>query len=155
MSTVWPLLRAGLLTFLPTLDGWSAVPVFDGPPLSGDTGEQPGGSQAYCSVGYVEDERGAGSFTQAPDGSGFFDTESGEVRSELYTGNGDGDLAAAVSAGFALIDSLQASLAADRTLGGALPPGSTASVSGEVVTGRNEGAGQLLVLSVSYISPIT
>lgn len=147
MSVVWPTLRAGLLTLLPTLPGWSGVLVTDGPPLSGDTG-------TYCAVGYVEDEQGAGTFTQTPDDSGFFDVETGEVRSELYTGNGDGDLAAAVNAGFTLVNALQAAMKTDRTLG-CLPQGSTCSVRGDVITGRAEGAGQLLVLSVSYLSPIT
>jgi len=154
VSTVWPVLRNGLVTLLPTLAGWSTVLVTDGPPLTGDTGQQTDGSVAYCAVGYVEDERGAGSWASSPEGSGHFDEETGEVRSELYTGNGDGDLSAAILAGFALVDSLKAAAAADRTLG-LLPQGSTCSVSGEVVTGRSEGAGQLLVLSVSYTSPIT
>ena len=147
MSIVWPTARAGLLALLPTLPGWSGVAVYDGPPLSGDTGD-------YCAVGYVEDEQGAGSWSLTPDGSGFFDSETGEVRSELYTGNGDGDLAAAVVAGHTLVNALATAAKADRTLG-FLPAGSTCSVSADVITGRSEGAGQLLVLSLSYTTPVT
>lgn len=154
MGTVWPLLRAGLLEILPQLPGWEEVDVIDGPPTTHDTGQNSDGSWAYCTVGYVEDERGAGSGTQRPSNDGFFDEEEGEVRSELYTGNGDGDLTQAVTDGFTLVDSLKAAIAADRTLG-VLPQASTCSLAFEVVTGRTEGAGQLLVLSVTYTAPIT
>lgn len=147
MTVQWPIVRAGLLTLLPTLPGWSGVLVTDGAPTSNDTG-------SYCAVGYVEDEQGAGTWTQVPSDDGFFDLETGVVRSELYTGNGDGDLAAAVNAGFALVNALQAAMRANRTLG-FLPQDGTCSVSGDVITGRSEGAGQLLVLSVSYTATTT
>jgi hypothetical protein len=155
MTTVWPLAYTGLLTLLPTLPGWSATTVYDGAPESGDAPGTDGVSR-YIAVGFVEDEQGAGSFQQNPDGDGYFDIETGEVRSELYVGNGDGDLAGARTAAFALIDSLKAALAADRTIAGALPHGSTSSVSADVLPAKDSnGAGVLLILSVSYTAPVT
>ena len=50
MATQWPLLTARLVALLPTLSGWSAVQVFDGPPV---TSEIP---TSYCTVGYVDDD---------------------------------------------------------------------------------------------------
>lgn len=143
MTVLWPLVQARLVELLPTLDGWADVPVYDGAP---DSAEQ---TDAYCAVGYVEDEAGAGSFTQTPSGDGWFDDESGEVRCELFTGNGDGDVAAARTAGFDLISALQVSLAADRRLG-VLPGTGSSSLGAEVVTGKQAGAGQFLILTVSY-----
>lgn len=154
MRTQWPLVQARLVQLLPTLAGWDQVDVHDGQPDSGDTGQDSDGNQSYCAVGYVEDEQGAGSFTQTPEGSGSFDGETGEVRSELFTGNGDGDMAAARTAGFTLIDSLKAYIATHRDLG-ALAQGSTVSLAADVITGKQAGAGQLLILTVSYTAPIT
>lgn len=152
MTSQWPLLVTRLVALLPTLSGWSGVAVYDGAPDSAD----PGGtaSVVYCAVGYVEDEQGAGRATQEPSGDGFFDGETGEVRCELFSGNGDGDMAAARTAGWALFDALKESIRADRTVG-VLPHGSTASVSADVITGKQAGAGQLLVISLTYTTPLT
>lgn len=144
---VWPVLRTGLKALLPTLPGWSGVNVSDGAPLSGNT-------ETYCAVAYVEGEETAGSFTPTPDDSGNFDTETGVLRCELYASNGDGDMDAAMTAAFSLLTALADAMKADRTLG-FLPQGSTCSVSGDVIPGRSGGAGVLLLLSVSYTSPIT
>jgi len=148
MTTQWPVLRAGLVTLLPTLPGWSGVAVYDGQPLAGDQ------TTSYAAVGYVDGDPTAGSFTQTPDGSGFFDTESGEVRSELFVGTGDDDLPGVITTAFGLVDALKDYLRQDRTAG-VLPKGSTTSLAADVQTGKDSGVGVLLVLTVSYTSPIT
>jgi hypothetical protein len=154
VTTLWPVVQAGLVTLLPTLSGWENTTVYDGAPLAGDA---PGddGISSYCAVGYVEDEAGAGSWQQQPEGSGFFDLEAGEVRSGLFVGNGDDDLPAARTAAFALVDALQASMKADRRLG-CLPNGATSSLSADVLPVQDsEVTGVLLILSVSYTAPVT
>ncbi|MGZ6838627.1 MAG: hypothetical protein ACXVGE_22430 [Blastococcus sp.] len=142
----WDTVYSTLLTVLPTLAGYANVPVYDGAPLTNDE------TDAYVAVGFVLDEDGAGSFRVEPNSDGFHDTESGEVRCEVYGGNGDGDLAAARAASLALVAPLREYLKTDRTLG--LPVGSSTSLSVDVLPQQSSsGAGQLLVMSVSYVVP--
>lgn len=142
----WDTVYSSLLTILPTLSGYTNVPVYDGAPLASDQ------TNNYVAVGFVLDQDGAGSFTVTPNNDGFHDTETGEVRCEVYGGNGDGDLAAARAASLALVTPLREYLKTDRTLG--LPAGSSTSLSVDVLPQQSSsGAGQLLVLSIAYTVP--
>lgn len=146
---LWPQVAAQLVTLLPTLPAFSGVPVYDGAPLAGD--ETP----SYVAVGWVLDEDGGGSCSFVQSGDGFHLDETGEVRCEVFAGNGDGDLSAARTAAFALIDAVQAAIGLDRTLG-VLPFGSSCDLSVDVVPSQSSsGAGQLLVMSVNYFAPFT
>lgn len=147
---LWPAVVTHLVTTLPTLGAFTGVPVYDGPPLSAE--ETP----YYVAVGFVLDEDGGGSCSFAQAGDGWHLTETGEVRCEVWAHNGDGDLSAARTAAFALTDAVLAAIGNDRTLAGTLPQGSSCDLSVDVVpTQSKAGAGQLLVMSVSYFVPFT
>lgn len=148
---LWPQVASGLVTLLPTLPAFADVPVYDGAPLSGDS------TASYVAVGWVLDEDGGGTCSFVQSGDGWHQTETGEVRCEVYSSNGDGDLAAARTAAFGLVEAVQAAIGTDRTLGGVLPVGSSCDLSVDVVPTQNSsGAGQLLVMSLSYVSaPVT
>ena len=156
MATQWPLLTARLVALLPTLSGWSAVQVFDGPPV---TSEIP---TSYCTVGYVDDDN-VGSYADDLSQVGnIFTAETGEVRCRLVVVTGDidsdadgkSDLATIRTAAFTLIDALRASLRTDPRVG-VLPAGSTTSLTVDVGAAQNErGSGQRLDFTLSYACPV-
>jgi hypothetical protein len=113
-----------LAALLPTLPGWSSVAVFDGPPIAGND------DSIYVTVGMStaspparrrRRRRAAGSST---------------TRSARSSANSSSIRAARMCrgprAGFALYDALDASVKADRTLGGVLQGGATSALSYEV-----------------------
>lgn len=148
MATQWPLLAARLVSLLPTLSGWSAVEVFDGPPVTGDV---PGD---YCTVGYVEDDT-AGTYTDdLGDFGNAFSTENGLVRCQLVCGTGDVDLPSMRSRAFGYLDTLRAALRSDPTAG-VLPAGSTTALTVDVLSSQNQaGSAQALVFSITYQCPV-
>lgn len=147
---LWPQVITGLKPVLAALPAFAGVPVYDGMP---DSEEE---TDAYVALGYVGDEDGAGSVEFTQHGSGFFTTEVGEIRSQVWAGNGDGVLSTARTAAFALTDAVLALIGNDRSLGGLLPHGSSCDLSvGVVPTETNEGTGQLLVMSITYTAPVT
>lgn len=147
---LWPTVVSGLKLKLEALPAFSGVPVYDGMPNSAEQ------TSSYVALGFVLDEDGGGSVSFTQDGSGFFTTETGEIRCEVWAANGDGDLAAARTAAFALTDAVLALIGDDRTLGGLLPNASSCDLSVDVVpTETKAGTGQLLVMSISYVTPVS
>lgn len=143
MASQWPLVHARLVALLPTLNGWPAE-VYDGPPVTGDN---PG---RYATVGYVFGEDGGGSFTTDTTNS-YQIVETGTVRGEIVTTTGAADLATVRSQAFAMVDALEASIRADRTLGGVLSPQGTAVLRVDVLpTQTTQGATQRLPFSLDY-----
>lgn len=148
MATQWPLLASRLVALLPTLSGWSAVSVFDGPPVTGDT------PTSYCTVGFIEDEDAGGYTDDQATAGNTLTTESGAIRCRLVVVSGDTDLSALRTAAFALVDALRASLRSDPTAG-VLPAGSMTSLEVNVRSAQNDrGAGQALDFVVSYSCPV-
>lgn len=146
MSAQWPNVLNWLTTTVPTLAGWSAVTVFDGPPVTGDN------PFVYFTVGYVSGDQ-AGSYTQAQDPSGFQLQETGEVKCELVINNGDGSVPAARAQGFALLDAIEAAIRADRRLAGTLPPQSDVTTAVDVLSVENAaGAAEAFVFTVHYFT---
>lgn len=142
----WPVIYNRLLVWLPALSAFTSgpTPVYDGPPDASDQ------TPTFMTVGYVQDEDGAGSFSQERAGNGFQTVETGTIRGEVYAGNGDGDLAAARAAAFALVDAIQAGLVADQTLG-VLPQGASLSLTVDPRSLTEEGAAVYLPLSINYV----
>lgn len=145
MAAQWPLVVEKLLAVFPTLTGWGAVDVFDGPPVTSATPPK------YVTVGFVPPDDHAGSYTilQAPDG--FRWHESGSVRCRLVCADGGIDLAQSRIDLFALADVFEAWIRADRTLGGVLSKDSTVDVTTDVHSDQNtNGSGQAAVFTVAY-----
>lgn len=146
MAVAWPTVKARLAAALPAVVG-AGVTVIDGPVISGDN------PAAYLTVGHqpsVEDET-AGTYeqTRTPTG-GFVAEETGTVLMELaaLTGNPD------VPDSFATADAVHAWVQADQTLG-VLTPGSTSTLSVEVLEAQNRaGAVQRLLLTLTYTTRV-
>lgn len=140
MTVAWPTVRARLASHLPTVTG---VTVYDGPVVTGDS------PAAYVTVAHQPsvDEDAAGSYEQAQTGpGGFLAEESGTVLLEVAAVTGD----STVPSAFGIGDKIHAWVQADQTLG-VLTPGSTSSVSVEVLQAQNTaGAVQRLLLTLSY-----
>lgn len=113
MSTTWPGVVGWLVTALPNLPGWSAVTVFDGPPVTA------GPPSDYVTVGFVDNEQ-AGSYTQTADADGFSVDETGTVRCRLVCTTSQVDMPGTRVRLFALVDAVAASVRTDRRLGGVL-----------------------------------
>lgn len=142
---LWPQIVAGLKPLLESLPAFAGVPVYDGMPKSSEQ------TASYVALGFVLDEDGGGSCSLTQHGDGWRTAESGEIRCEVWSANGDGDLAAARSAAFALVDAVAALIGTDRTLGGLLPQGYSCDLSVDIVpTETKAGTGQLLVMSITY-----
>jgi hypothetical protein len=144
MAAQWPLVVQRLAALLPTLPGWSSVAVFDGPPIAAND------DSIYFTVGYV-DGVPAGTASTSEAGGGFFNDEVGQVVSQLVVNTGSTDVSAARAQVFALYDALDASVKADRTLGGVLQGGATSALSYEVqYVSNRQGVAVALIVTVSY-----
>ena len=146
MATQWPRVVARLLTLLPTLPGWSAVAVYDGLPITLDTPTD------YITVGYVANpNQVAGAYSTVQDPNGFQWAETGTVESQLNCTTGDADLPGMRARAFALADALDASVRADRTLGGTLSPAGTSELDVSVESLENgAGTAMSLLLTLHY-----
>lgn len=143
--SAWPLVVARLVDALPSLDGWGDVTVFDGPPV---TGASP---TAYCTVGYVVSDEVGGSY-ERDRGLGDIPQESGTVRCELVCKTGVVDVASVRTRAFAYVDTCQAWIDLDPTLG-VLKSGSTTDLAVDVEPVQNQaGAAVRVVLSVTYLA---
>jgi len=141
--TAWPTLYARLLVRLPQLTGWSAVQVFDGPPVTGDVPTD------YCTVGFVIREDFAGSF-DTEIGPGDLTVESGTIRSEIVCSTGDVDLPTVRGRAFALADAWRAETVANPTWG-VLNQGSATSIAIDVEPAQTSaGSVQRLTVTLSY-----
>lgn len=142
MAVAWPTVRARLAAALPAVVG-AGVTVYDGPVVTGDT------PSAYLTVAHqpsLEDET-AGSYEQTQTGpDGYLSEETGTVLMELAAVTGD----STVPSAFTAADAIHAWVQADQTLG-VLTPGSTSSLSVEVLQAQNTaGAVQRLLLTLTY-----
>lgn len=149
MTAAWPLVVERLVDWLPSLPGWSGVPVYDGPPVTADV------PLTYVTVGFVVGEDFGGSYEQTRNGENSYQgalEELGTVRCEVVATTGDVDLASMRSRVFALVDSWDAAIAADETLG-VLPPSSTSSLAVDVAPIQSTGGTtQRLTVTVSYFA---
>lgn len=146
MATQWPLVVQRLLVMLPALPGWSGVKVYDGLPVTGDAPSD------YVTVGYVSSDV-AGSYQTVMSPDGYQWEETGVVRSELASVSGDGDLSEVRGRMFGLLDALDASIRADRTLGGVLSREATTELVVDVMSVQNSaGAAQSVVFTVHYFT---
>jgi hypothetical protein len=151
----WPVVKQRLVVLLPTLEDWEGVVVYNG------AAKEDRGVKQWITVGWSQYGPQGGSR-----GSGFGDSgswsnveetisdarsEAGTVLCELVVWGGDESLAATYEArAFALVNSLDAAIRADETLG-VLPYTSTTDLGAEVITAQDKaGAQQRLILSVNY-----
>ena len=146
MAAQWPRVVARLLTLLPTLPGWSAVTIYDGLPITLDVPTD------FVTVGYVAGQV-AGNYSSVQDPNGFQWAETGDVQSQLNCATGDSDLSGVRARAFVLADALDASVRADRTLGGVLSPAGTSELSVQVESLENAaGTAQSLLLTLHYFT---
>lgn len=144
----WPAVTSALLAQLPTLAGWSDIPVFDGKPVGATVAGN------FCTVGFVDDEDAGSLDSSVSQAGNVFTAESGEIRSKLKVVSGDTTLSTLRATGFGLLDALRAHLAASPTLG-VLPAGSTTSLSVQVQQAQDgQGAAVALIFTVSYSVPL-
>lgn len=149
MAAAWPLVVDRLVAWLPTLPGWTGVPVYDGPPVTGDA------PLTYVTVGFVVGEDFGGSYEQTRNGEGGWQgalEEAGTVRCEVVAATGDVDLPSMRARVFALVDAWDAGIAADETLG-VLGSSSIASLAVDVQPLQTDrGTTQRLTVTVSYLA---
>ena len=146
MAAQWPLLHGRLLVLLPTLDGWTAVKVIDGPPVDDNT------TGLYCTVGHVEVPGhviGSGSYSTQRDASGGRIIETGDVRCELVSEDQRNDLPSARAKVFPLIDALDQAVRADYRLG-VLSPQATTTLTYEVIQTQGVAPVVHVVLTLTY-----
>lgn len=148
MGTRWEDVHDALAALASGLPGWSGVKVYAGPQV---TGEAPAD---YLTVGYVMDEVGSGSFTHERfAGSGFDVEETGTVRCELVVTSGGTGITALRRRAFTLLEALDEAVRDDQSLGGVLSPGSTATVTVDVISTQTQaGAGVRTPFSVDYFT---
>lgn len=139
----WPQVNNRLVALLPTLPGWSAVVVYDGPPVTEDYAEQ------YATVGYVQDTV-AGTYRQDRDTVDTLVREVGDVRVHLVVRSGDDDLPGLRGQAFTLASALDDAMRADGQLG-LLPEGSNTSLAVDVLSRQDQdGTAFDLVLTFTY-----
>lgn len=144
----WPRVVARLLEALPLLPRFATTPVYDGPEPD-EAGNQ---TLTFCTVGYQRGDDSAGTFSQDRAGNGFQIEETGEVRCEIYAGNGDDSMSDARSGAFYLLDAVQSFLLADQTLG-VLPAGSTCVLQVDPISlSTKAGSAQWLPFVVRYFT---
>lgn len=120
MATQWPLVKARLVTVLPTLPGWDGFAVYPG---RCPTGSPP---PKYATVGWTSgDEAGGYSFDQ--DDSGYQWAENGSLYCEINVSSGGEDASVPESLAQAALDGVTDAFRADRRLG-VLPAESSASL---------------------------
>lgn len=145
--TAWPTVKNRLVALLPTLPGWSGVPVYNGPVVSGDA------PTSFVTVGFVPGEDFGGSYEQDR-GLGDIPTETGTIRSELVCSDGGTDLPAVEARAFALLDAWQSEVDRDPTLG-VLRQGSTSSLAVNVQPSQTTGgAVQRLTVTLTYVARV-
>lgn len=146
MASAWPILQARLMTLLPTLPVFSGVPVYDGPPASSEE------TVSYVTIGFAENAGDAGTYSPARAAGDSYTEETGQIVSEIVSGNGDSDLAAARTLAFGLADAWQAQVEADKRLG-VLAEGSSCSLDVAVVPVQyTSGVEQRLVVTLHYFA---
>ena len=140
MNAALPALLDRLVSWLPTLPGWSKVAVFDGPTLTRDA------LTDFVTVGFVDGEDFGGTFEPGESLGDFWD-ESGTVRSEIVSQTGNDDIAGCRARVFALFNAWQAAQQADQTLGGVV---ASSRLSADLQPVQNTG-GSAVRLAVSLI----
>lgn len=142
MSVAWAAVRARLASHLPeVLPAGTAV--YNGPVVTGDS------PACYVTVAHqpsTEDESAGGYEQELEPMGGYVAKETGTVLLEAAAVTGNPTMPSA----FDLVASLQAWVQADQTLG-VLSPGSTSSLSVDVLQDQNQaGAVQRLLVTLSY-----
>lgn len=150
MAILWPAVCDWLITTLPALAGWSSVQVFDGQPVTGDS------PLDYVTVGWVGEDS-AGNWESLKAESGLHNEETGTVRCCLTCNTGDDVAVASAQVRtrlFDLLDTLDATLRADQTLGESLAAnGLVELTAGQVIPVQDEqGTALQVVFAVSYTS---
>lgn len=147
MSAQWPLIVKQLANvWLPGLNGWGGVTVSQGRLVG--TGQP----NQYCTVGFVEgDETRAGSYRQTRDPDGTRYQETGNILSQIITRTAATDIPGQQDVLFAMCDAFEASVRADRTLGGVLSRDSNLDLLVEVLTNvTTGGTAESAVLTLNY-----
>ena len=143
-GTAWPVVVNRLVALLPTLTGWSAIDVHDGPPVSLD-------NLSYCVVGST-DNGPSGSYRPTRGGDGWTVEESGSVSCRLVIEASEEDIAASRATAALLMDALSASILTDQTLG-VLRAGSTTELNVSISALQNQqGSAQTLDFTVNYFA---
>ena len=148
MAALWPLLQNRLVAVLPTLSGYTGVKVFDGPPVVDDA------PLSYVTVGHIDDGTGldgsAGSYQTVPGQLDGLVDESGSLDLEFVVWTGDVDLPTVRTACYALVDTLEAFIRADQTLGLFLPGATTHMTVNVIPQQAPSGSEQRLIVTVTY-----
>ncbi len=143
----WPKVPAAVIALVEAIPAWSQVKVFDGRPVM--TAPPP----LRFTVGYVEDEGGAGDFNQEPGDVDGLREETGAVRCELVAQEGGSSLSAKRAQVADLIDALDAALRADQTLGGLLSQGDSVVLGADFLPVQNtSGASVRVAMSIQYVT---
>lgn len=150
MAAQWPRIVARLVTYLPTLSGWSVtdgVTVFNGAAVDCAT-------RSFVTIGHwtdgIDTSRGSYAKTQHPDGYRY--AETGAVHCQIASSDGLIVLDAVGVATFALMDALEDAIRANRTLG-VLSAEGYFDLSVDVTSMQDvPGAGQTLPFTLTYFT---
>jgi hypothetical protein len=140
---MWPQIVNWHVQNLPTITGIANV--YDGPPVTGDEPNQ------YIVVGATAtgDTGGDAAQTYGEDGFGLY--EDGTILCDVVAQTGDVDVATMRTQAFALVDSWNAALRADRTLGGLMNPNNNIELTvTPIPVQNNQGSAVRLLVTVSY-----
>lgn len=150
MSAQWPLIVKQLANvWLPGLSGWGSVTVTQGRLTT------PVATPQWCTVAFVEsDDIRVGNYRQTRDPDGAQYQETGNVLCQLNIATADTSATAVATqqdALFVLLDSLEASVRADRTLGSVLSLDSSLDLLVEVLSGlTGQGTAESAVVTFNY-----
>lgn len=140
----WQAVYDGLLTFLPSLQEFTGVPVYDGQPITQDV------PPAWVSVGFITDDS-AGQFAQVRDLSDYATIETGDIKCHLAAVDGGTDLSVTRSRAFDLLGAWQTAIQKDKTLGGAVSDMQEVNLSTAVLDPQNQqGSATSLLVTVTY-----
>lgn len=138
-----PLIIAAHVATLPTLTGWSAVVVTDGPRVSRDHLDR------YATIGYIPGDDGPSLHLEPRPGAQQQTTEAGSIACALVV-RGD-DVPSARATLLDLLVPWADWLRADATLGGVLLAGSVLTLAADVTPSVPRGGGAAsAVVSISY-----
>lgn len=149
MSAQWPLVVGRLLELLPTLDGWSAVQVFDGAAFDPS-------STVFATVGHGTDglQTQAGSFSSQQDNDGFQRAETGTVVCQVCSSDDAQNVQSQRMALCVLLDAFDDAIRADRRLG-VLSQEGTSFVSCDVTSMQTIPGADVTILFTFHYTTVT
>lgn len=149
VSVQWPLIVARLLDLLPTLDGWSAVQVFDGAAYDPS-------SNVFATVAHGTDglQTQAGQFSSQQTPDGYRREETGTVVCQVCSSDDSQVVQPQRLALCGLLGAFEDAIRADRRVG-VLSPEGTSWVSADVTSSQSIPGADVTILFTFHYTTVT